>query len=82
MGFPGPSLDDHLAAQLRGLSQFAMSESEAAEGARNLVSFFRLLAEIDRNETERGDEDAGNRSGYRVREAKGLADRARHRRAR
>jgi hypothetical protein len=60
MGFPGPSLDDHLAAQLRGLSQFAMSESEAAEGARNLASFFRLLAEIDRNETERGDEDAGN----------------------
>jgi hypothetical protein len=58
MGFPGPSLDDHLAAQLRGLSQFAMSESEAAEGARNLESFFRLLAKVDSNEAERGNDHA------------------------
>jgi hypothetical protein len=35
-----------------------MSESEAAEGARNLVSFFRLLAKVDSNETERGNDHA------------------------
>jgi hypothetical protein len=69
MGFPGPWLDDRLAAQLRGLSQFAMSESEADEAVRNLVGFVRLLAEIDRNGTERGDEHEGHRSGHRVREA-------------
>jgi hypothetical protein len=46
MGLPGPSLDDHLAAQLRGLSGLTMSESEAGEAARNLMGFMRLLAEI------------------------------------
>jgi hypothetical protein len=57
MGFPGP-VDDQITARLRVLSQFAMSESEAAEGARNLVSFFRLLAKVDSNETERGNDHA------------------------
>jgi|SRR6516162_552110 len=69
MGFPGP-VDDQLAAQLRGLDPFAMSASEAAEAARNLVGFVRLLAEIDCNKTEGGEEHAGNRSGgaHRVRQ--------------
>ena len=80
MGFPGPPLDDQLAAQLRGLSQFAMSESEADEAARNLVGFVQLLAEIDRNDT--GDEYAGDRGGHRVRKAQRRANRVRQCRAR
>jgi hypothetical protein len=81
MGFPGP-VDDQITAQLRVLSEFAMSESEADEAVRNLVGFVRLLAEIDRNETERGDDHAGDRSGHRAREAQRRADRVRQRRAR
>jgi len=82
MGFQEPSLDDQLAAQLGGLSLLAMSQSEADEAARNLVGFVRLLAEIDRNETERGDDRTGDRSGHRVREAQRRGDRVRQRRAR
>jgi hypothetical protein len=48
MGFSAPSPDDHLAAQLSGLSGLTMGESEAAEAAGNLLGFGRLLAEIDR----------------------------------
>jgi hypothetical protein len=82
MGFQAPPLEDQLAAQLRGLSLLAMSQSEADEAARNLVGFVRLLAEIDRNESERGDDRAGDRSRHRVREAQTRADRVRQRRAR
>lgn len=56
MEVPGPSLEDHLVAQVRGL----MSKSEAADAARNLVSFFRLLAKVDSNESERGNDHAGD----------------------
>jgi phosphatidylethanolamine-binding protein (PEBP) family uncharacterized protein len=34
------------------------------------MGFVRLLAEIDRNETERGDDHASDGSGHRVRQAK------------
>ena len=60
MEVPGPSLEDHLVAQVRGLSQIDMSKSEAADAARNLVSFFRLLAKVDSNESERGNDHAGD----------------------
>jgi len=82
MGFPRPSLNEHLAAQLGSLSQFFMSDSEAAEAVRNLVGFIRLLADSDRNETEKDNEHADNRSGHRIREAKARTDRDRQRRAR
>jgi hypothetical protein len=81
MAAPGPSPDNHLAAQLRGLSGLTMGESEAVKAARNLVGFLRLLAEIDQSNTERSDDHAGDGSGHRVREAKGRADRVRQRRA-
>jgi hypothetical protein len=82
MGLSGPSLDDHLAAQIRGLSRLTMSESGATEAARNLMGFVRLLAEIDRSKTERGDDDAGDRGAHRIREAKRRAYSVRQRRAR
>ena len=82
MAAPGPSPDNHLAAQLRGLSGLTMGESEAVKAARNLVGFVRLLAEIDESKTERSDDHAGDGSGHRVREAKGRADRIRQRSAR
>jgi len=68
-----------LAAQLRSLSKFTMSESEAAQAADNLVGFVRLLAEIGGRGAERGDEDASDRSRHRVREPKKRADRVRQR---
>src|SRR5262249_32220336 len=43
MGFVPPSTGNRLAAQLRSLSKFTMSESEAAQAADNLVGFVRLL---------------------------------------
>ena len=49
-----------MVAQVRGLSQIDMSKSEAADAARNLVSFFRLLAKVDSNESERGNDHAGD----------------------
>ena len=39
-----------LAAQLRELSQFAMSELEAVEAVRNLSGFVRVLSEIASSE--------------------------------
>ena len=56
-----------LAAQLRELSQFAMSELEAAEAVRNLSGFVGLLSEIASTETEGGNDNAGDGSGYRIR---------------
>ena len=62
--------DNHLAAQLRDLSGSTLTESEAGQATQNLMGFVRLLAEIDRNETERGDDHASDGSGHRVRQAK------------
>jgi hypothetical protein len=74
--------DNHLAVQLRNLSGLTLSESEAGQAARNFVGFVRLLAEIDRSNTERGGDHAGDGSRHRFREAKGRPDRVRQRRAR
>ena len=42
-----PALQNCLATQVRDLTGFVMSDSEAAEAARNLAGYVRLLAEID-----------------------------------
>jgi hypothetical protein len=49
MEVPGPSLEDPLGCA-----------GEAADVARILLSFFRLLAKVDGNETERGNDRAGD----------------------
>ena len=54
MGVQKPTSTDQLAAELRGQSTEPMNEAEVIEAARNLTGFVRLLAEIDRNEPERG----------------------------
>jgi hypothetical protein len=81
MGVQKPTSTDQLAAELRRQSTEPMNEADAIEAARNLTGFVRLLAEIDRNEPERGDEDASDGSGHLVHKTKGRADRLRQRRS-
>jgi hypothetical protein len=81
MNVRDPTIAD-LTTLLRGRSAGGMSDAEAAEAARNLANFMRLLTEIDRNDSEGGDDDAGNGSGHRIHKAEGRSDRVRERRPR
>ena len=51
-----PSLQNCLAAQVRDLTGSTMSQSEAADAARNLAGYVRLLAEIDSETQKQGSE--------------------------
>jgi hypothetical protein len=58
-------LEDQLAA----LSGQALPSEGLTEAARNIAGFVALLACIDRELRERGDDNARHGSGYRIRKA-------------
>jgi hypothetical protein len=73
-----PTLEEELAA----LSGHALAGGALSEAARNMAGFVELLARIDNQPRERGDEDARDGSGYHIRKAKRRVGRVRERRPR
>jgi hypothetical protein len=61
---------DDMTLLLHNLSTKPLSDADVAEAARNLIGFFQLLAEIDRNESEGGGDYASNGSGRHIRKNK------------
>ena len=66
-----------LARELRVLSGYALAESDAAEAARTLAGFVTLLAQIDAEISEQGNDDESNRSGHSLRETEERTSRVR-----
>ena len=65
-----------LAAAIESLSGFVLGQPEALQAARHLAGFVALLLAVDK-----GDENAGDGSGHRAREAERRPRRVRERRA-
>jgi hypothetical protein len=78
----GESQRFDLAAQVRALNGFAISEPEAVEAVRSLAGFIELLAQIDAAPEYQGIDHASDGSGRGVRKAPQRASRVRQRRAR
>ncbi len=69
-----------LNAQVRSLSGFALGEPDATAAARAFAGFVTLLAEIDAEAPDQGNDNESNGSGHRLREAQGRVNRVRERR--